>query len=139
MCNQCLIDADGLSQEIVTSGASCVSDAGDACNQKTVEYMLSRSTLDVSTDSPIAHPLACGECRKIGHVYAQPQLRACDACITANRVCLKMAELVKAQDGESSNTTMMKAGNRRIQAGGILTMSLTTILPDLTHALKRVL
>ena len=50
-----------------------------------------------------------------------------------------MAELVKAQDGESSNTTMLKAGNRRIQAGGILTMSLTTILPDLTHALKRVL
>ena len=55
------------------------------------------------------------------------------------KVCMKMLSVVLVQDGEASNTSMMKAVNTRIVSGGIPSMSMTTVMPDLTHAMKRAL
>ena len=52
---------------------------------------------------------------------------------------MKMLSVVLVQDGEASNTAMMKAVNTRIVSGGIPSMSMTTVMPDLTHAMKRAL
>ena len=93
---------------------------------------------DVS-GTPIDRPLACTTCSIAGHLYAQPQLRACDPCIKTipPKICLKKCDVIHAQDGEASNNTMLRAINERIEAGGLPNLSMTYCMPDLTHAAKR--
>ncbi len=79
-----------------------------------------------TTCSAFRFPAACVLCQANGHVYALPQLRACDRCVDQNSVLRDRSLLI----AKANSKPACKTGTQHSH------LILTSALPDADHVFK---
>ena len=82
----------------------------------------------------------CQECRKVGHKFINPALRACDECLNTGDDCIKMVCLAWIMDSESKNKNSQTSLNQNQKDNEDTDQTDSTVLltafPDAVHVAK---
>jgi len=143
ICVACLSNQP-VDCQVLTGESVCVRNSCEACRTRSTRWGLAMAQFRKVKASSVLpdiavppQPAACAACRELGHRFALPALRCCDACACANKQCVRCEVVVFVTDGEGYCRRSQIVHQLHLDDATVDSKYLLLVgLPDVTHLLK---